>query len=62
MIVSVAPGLGAPLVAVVTVIAAASLLPPLVAVIVADPAATPVTRPLPETVATALLPIVHITV
>src|SRR6267143_1364085 len=35
---------------------------PLVAVIVADPAATPVTCPLDDTVATALLLVVHVTV
>src|SRR5207249_3216957 len=39
----------------VTVIAAVPLLPSLVAVIVAEPAATPVTRPLLLTVATAVL-------
>src|SRR5256886_14489573 len=38
-----------------TVTAAVPLLPSLVAVIVADPAATPVTSPLPSTVATPVL-------
>src|SRR5438552_18671955 len=41
-----------PLLGVVTVIAAPALLPSLVAVIVAPPTATAVTRPLPLTVAT----------
>src|SRR5438093_4110964 len=39
----------------VTVMAAVPLLPSLVAVIVADPADTPLTRPFPLTVATAVL-------
>jgi hypothetical protein len=39
----------------VTVRAALPVTPPLVAVIVADPAATPLTSPLPLTVATAVL-------
>src|SRR5207244_13144809 len=47
---------------VVTVTAALLLLPSLVAVIVADPAATPATRPLPLTVATLGLPLVHVTI
>jgi len=46
---------------VVTVIAAVPLCPSLVAVIVAGPAATPVTSPVDETVATALLLVVHVT-
>ena len=41
---------------------ALALCPPLVAVIVAGPTATPVTRPLAETVATAPLLVVHVTV
>src|SRR5207244_3417972 len=45
----------------VTVTAAVPLLPSLVAVIGAEPAATPVTRPLPLTVATAVLPLAHVT-
>src|SRR3989454_191350 len=45
-----------------TVIAAVPLWPSLVAVIVADPTATPVTRPLAETVATAPLLVVQVTV
>src|SRR5881628_2378527 len=45
----------------VTVIAAVPLLLSLVAVIVADPAATPLTSPLPLTVATAVLPLAHVT-
>src|SRR5213593_5203160 len=52
-----APGLGA-----VTVTAAVPLLPSLVAVIVAEPAATPVTRPLPFTVATAASELDQVTV
>src|SRR5207247_1159253 len=44
-----------------TVIAALPLCPSLVAVIVADPAATPVTSPVPLTVATAVLPLAHVT-
>src|SRR5947209_2194288 len=44
-----------------TVIAAVPLLPSLEAVIVAEPAATAVTRPLALTVATAVLPLVHVT-
>src|SRR3989440_9955960 len=47
---------------VVTVIAAVPLCPSLVAVMVADPAATPLTRPLPLTVATLVLALVHVTV
>src|SRR5437867_1675036 len=42
-----------------TLIAADPLFPSLVAVIVADPAATPVTSPLADTVATAAFPLVH---
>src|SRR5256712_1940061 len=45
-----------------TVSAAVPLCPSLVAVIVADPAATPLTRPLPLTVATAVLLLAHVTV
>src|SRR2546425_1363158 len=45
----------------VTVTVAEPLLPSLVAVIVAEPAATPVTRPLPLTVATAALLVTHVT-
>src|SRR5690349_16052961 len=45
----------------VTVTLALPLLPSLVAVIVADPAATPLTSPLPVTVATAVLPLAHVT-
>src|SRR5437588_622316 len=45
-----------------TVTAAVPLWPSLVAVIVAAPTATPVTRPLVETVATALLLVVQVTV
>src|SRR6266487_5381529 len=45
-----------------TVTAALPLFPSLVAVIVAEPAATPVTRPLPSTVATPGAPLVHVTV
>src|SRR3989442_12131011 len=44
----------------VTVTAAVPFLPSLVAVIVAAPAATPVTSPLPFTVATAGLPLAHV--
>src|SRR6266540_2004013 len=44
-----------------TVTAALPLWPSLVAVIVAEPAVTPVTRPLALTVATALLPLAHVT-
>src|SRR2546422_404295 len=44
-----------------TVTVAEPLFPSLVAVIVADPAATPVTRPPDDTVATAGLPLVHVT-
>jgi hypothetical protein len=47
---------------VVTVIAAVPLLLSLVAVMVADPAATPLTSPLPLTVATAVLPLAHVTI
>src|SRR5205809_476727 len=46
----------------VTVIAAAPLCPSLVAVIVAEPAAPPVTSPLALTVATAVLLLAHVTV
>src|SRR5438093_2338442 len=46
----------------VTVTAAAPLCPSLVAVMVAVPATTPVTRPLPFTLATALLLLDHVTV
>src|SRR2546428_1436038 len=45
----------------ITVTAAVPLWPSLVAVMVAAPAATPVTRPLPLTVATAGLPLAHVT-
>src|SRR5438552_16907278 len=45
----------------VTVIADVPLCPSLVAVIVADPAATPVTSPLPLTVATAVLLLAQVT-
>src|SRR5947208_6794192 len=45
----------------ITVIAAVLLLPSLVAVIVAEPAATPVTKPLLLTVATAVLLFDHVT-
>src|SRR6266480_1017113 len=45
----------------ITVIAAVPLLPSLVAVIVAEPAATPVTKPLLLTVATAVLLLDHVT-
>ena len=45
-----------------TVTGAVPLCPSLVAVIMADPTATPVTRPLAETVATALLLVVQVTV
>src|SRR2546425_8919674 len=45
-----------------TVSAAVPLCPSLVAVIVADPTATPLTRPLPLTVATAVLLLAHVTV
>src|SRR6266699_256579 len=45
-----------------TVIAAVPLCPSLVAVIVADPAATPVTSPLPLTVAAAVLLLCQVTV
>src|SRR5438876_2753121 len=45
----------------VTVMADVPLCPSLVAVIVADPAATPVTSPLPLTVAPAVLPLLHVT-
>ena len=44
-----------------TVIAEVALLPPLVAVIVADPTATPLTSPLGETVATVGALLVHVT-
>ena len=44
----------------VTVIAAVPLFPSLVAVMVAEPAATPVTKPLEETVATEPLDVVHV--
>src|SRR6266571_5325082 len=46
----------------VTVIVAVPLCPSEVAVIVADPAATPVTRPLALTVATDALPLAQVTV
>src|SRR2546425_57007 len=46
----------------VTVTAAVPLCPSLVAVIVAEPTATPVTSPLPLTVATAVLLLAHVTV
>ncbi len=46
---------------IVTVMAAVPLLPSLVAVIVAEPAATPVTRPVPLTVATPVLLLAHAT-
>src|SRR5213080_2092251 len=46
----------------VTVMAEVPLLPSLVAVIVAEPAVTPVTSPLPPTVATALLLLAQVTV
>src|SRR5690348_4774583 len=46
---------------VVTVMAAVPLLPPLAAVIVAGPAATPVTSPLVLTVATELVLVLHVT-
>src|SRR3989475_13071090 len=52
-----APGLGA-----VTVTAAVPLLPSLVGVIVPGPGATPVTRPLPFTVATAASELDQVTV
>src|SRR6266480_3452548 len=45
----------------VTLAAAVPLCPSLVAVIVAEPAATPVTRPLPFTLATAALLLAHVT-
>src|SRR5207244_239965 len=45
-----------------TVSAEVPLCPSLVAVIVADPAATPLTSPLPLTVATAVLSLAHVTV
>jgi hypothetical protein len=45
----------------VTVIVALPLCVSLVAVTVADPAATPVTRPVPFTVATAGVPLTHVT-
>src|SRR5207248_3579702 len=47
---------------VVTVSAAVLLLPSLVAVIVAEPAVTPATRPLPLTVATLVLLLAHVTI
>src|SRR5256712_2925384 len=46
----------------VTVTLALPLVPSLVAVIVAAPAATPLTSPLPLTVATAVLPLAHVTI
>src|SRR5204863_9228971 len=46
----------------VTVTAALLALPSLVAVIVAEPAVTLATRPLPLTVATLGLPLVHVTI
>jgi len=45
----------------VTLTAAVPLFPSLVAVIVADPAVTPVTSPLPFTVATGVLLLTHVT-
>jgi hypothetical protein len=45
----------------VTVMAAVPLCPSLVAVMVAEPAATAVTSPLALTVATAVLPLAHVT-
>jgi len=45
----------------VTVMAAVPLCPSLVALMVAEPAATPVTRPLTDTVATAALLVAHVT-
>src|SRR5207249_3099084 len=51
------PGLGSP-----PVTAGVPLWPSLVAVIVADPAVTPATRPLELTVATLVLPLDHVTV
>src|SRR5437879_11308660 len=45
-----------------TVSAEVPLCPSLVAMIVADPAATPLTSPLPLTVATAVLSLAHVTV
>jgi hypothetical protein len=45
----------------VTAMAAVPVLPPLEAVIVADPVAIAVTRPLPFTVATLVLPLLHVT-
>src|SRR2546426_952490 len=47
---------------VVTVIAAVLVFPSLVAVMFAEPGATPVTWPLELTVATLVLPLVHVTV
>src|SRR5256885_14479414 len=47
---------------VVTMSAAVPLWPSLVAVMVVDPAATPVTPPLALTVATLVLPLDHVTV
>jgi hypothetical protein len=47
---------------VVVVIAAVPLFPSLVAVIVAEPGATPVTSPTPDTVATAVLSLAHVAV
>ena len=47
---------------VVTVSVAVLLLPSLVAVIIAEPGVTPATRPLPLTVATLVLLLVHVTV
>src|SRR5436309_15491114 len=47
---------------VVTVRAAVLLLPSLVAVIIAEPGVAPATRPLPLTVATLVLLLVHVTV
>ena len=47
---------------VVTVIAAVLVFPSLVAVIVAEPGATPVTWPLELTAATLVLPLIHVTV
>src|SRR3989442_12430208 len=46
---------------VVTVTAEVPVFPSLVAVIAADPPPTPVTKPLVDTVATAVLPLAHVT-
>src|SRR5439155_21304677 len=55
------PNLGVPGAWEVTVIAQVPVLPSLVAVIVAGPAATPVTSPLPFTVANAVAPLDQVT-